>query len=608
MRLKTLFLFFLIGSTPLLAQKQQIINIHNRNTTSLNGFWEFLIDPYDNGLLNYRLQPFDEMENPPKSAFFTDSKPSDKTELLEYDWDTSPTIEVPGDWNHQHPKLEYYEGTIWYRKKFNYQKNATSNRVFIHFGAVNYYTKVFLNGTKVGEHTGGFTPFQFEITDLLEDENSVVLYVNNKRLPEGVPTVNTDWYNYGGITRDVLLLETPNEFISDYFIQLDPNNNQQIQGYIESYQSSSNQNVTISIPELELSKNVTLEDGTKELQMSTHRIEYWSPDNPKLYEVIISNGHESIHDYIGFRTISTQGSDILLNGESIFLNGISIHEENPFRVSRAWSDADAKLLLGWAKELGCNFVRLAHYPHNEHMIRKANELGLMVWEEVPVYWTIHWENNSTYENAKSQLQAMIHRDKNSAATIIWSLANETPVSEARNDFLYRLSEIARSMDNTRLLSAAMEVHSKGNPNEFIVEDKLAEFVDIVSFNEYVGWYNGLPDKLIHSSWNIPYDKPVFISEFGAGAKAGFHADSLTRFSEEYQADLYQKTLIALEGIENLRGMSPWILVDFKSPRRQLAVIQDGWNRKGLLGNNGEKKLAYYILQNYYHQKIKMFNQ
>lgn len=608
MRLKTLFLFFLIGSTPLLAQKQQIINIHNRNTTSLNGFWEFLIDPYDNGLLNYRLQPFDEMENPPKSAFFTDSKPSDKTELLEYDWDTSPTIEVPGDWNHQHPKLEYYEGTIWYRKKFNYQKNATSNRVFIHFGAVNYYTKVFLNGTKVGEHTGGFTPFQFEITDLLEDENSVVLYVNNKRLPEGVPTVNTDWYNYGGITRDVLLLETPNEFISDYFIQLDPNNNQQIQGYIESYQSSSNQNVTISIPELELSKNVTLEDGTKELQMSTDRIEYWSPDNPKLYEVIISNGHESIHDYIGFRTISTQGSDILLNGESIFLNGISIHEENPFRVSRAWSEADAELLLGWAKELGCNFVRLAHYPHNEHMIRKANELGLMVWEEVPVYWTIHWENNSTYENAKSQLQAMIHRDKNSAATIIWSLANETPVSEARNDFLYRLSEVARSMDNTRLLSAAMEVHSKGNPNEFIVEDKLAEFVDIVSFNEYVGWYNGLPDKLIHSSWNIPYDKPVFISEFGAGAKAGFYADSLTRFSEEYQADLYQKTLIALEGIENLRGMSPWILVDFKSPRRQLAVIQDGWNRKGLLGNNGEKKLAYYILQNYYHQKIKTFNQ
>ena len=242
----------------------------------------------------------------------------DKTELLEYDWDTSPTIEVPGDWNHQHPKLEYYEGTIWYRKKFNYQKNATSNRVFIHFGAVNYYTKVFLNGTKVGEHTGGFTPFQFEITDLLEDENSVVLYVNNKRLPEGVPTVNTDWYNYGGITRDVLLLETPNEFISDYFIQLDPNNNQQIQGYIESYQSSSNQNVTISIPELELSKNVTLEDGTKELQMSTDRIEYWSPDNPKLYEVIISNGHESIHDYEDFERSQHKDLTFSLMVESIF--------------------------------------------------------------------------------------------------------------------------------------------------------------------------------------------------------------------------------------------------------------------------------------------------
>jgi beta-glucuronidase len=226
----------------------------------------------------------------------------------------------------------------------------------------------------------------------------------------------------------------------------------------------------------------------------------------------------------------------------------------------------------------------------------------MVWEEVPVYWTIHWDNPDTYQNAENQLSAMINRDKNSAATIIWSLANETPVSEARNEFLYRLSQKARELDKTRLLSAAMEVHTEDNPNEYIVEDKLADYVDIVSFNEYIGWYVGTPERLLNSTWKIPYNKPVFISEFGAGAKAGYHADSLTRFSEEYQADLYSKTIHAIQKINNLRGMSPWILVDFKSPRRQLAVIQDGWNRKGLIGNEGEKKQAFYILQKYYQNR------
>ncbi len=597
-----LILASLFFTNEILAQSLQITNVDNRVTTSLNGEWKYLIDPYENGFYNYRLQPFDEMDDPPKSAYFTDSKPADKTELLEYDWDTSPSISVPGDWNHQFENLEWYEGTIWYRKKFSYQKSEASNRVFIHFGAINYHSKIYLNGEKVGEHTGGFTPFQFEITDLIQDENSVVVFVNNNRKPEGVPTINTDWYNYGGITRDVTLIETPNKFISDYLIQLDRENPNLIKGYITANHSEAKFQVDIKIPEVGISESVKLQDGKSEITIEVDDLEYWSPENPKQYEIHISSPFETITDQIGFRTITTKGPDILLNGNPIFLRGISIHEENPYLEGRARSEADAELLLRWAKDLGCNFVRLAHYPHNRHMIRLANELGLMVWEEVPVYWTIHWENSETYANAEHQLKAMIHRHKNSAATIIWSLANETPVSEARTEFLVKLANTARSLDATRLLSAAMEVHLEDDPNEYIVGDPLADYVDLVSFNQYVGWYNGAPEKIVRSKWKVPYDKPVFISEFGAGAKAGFHADSLTRFSEEYQADLYTKTLNALSQIENLRGMSPWILVDFKSPRRQLSVIQDGWNRKGLIGNNGEKKMAYYILQSYYHQK------
>ena len=129
-----------------------------------------------------------------------------------------------------------------------------------------------------------------------------------------------------------------------------------------------------------------------------------------------------------------RGTDILLNGRPIFLRGICIHEEAPLRGGRAYSREDALTLLGWAKELGANFVRLAHYPHNEFMVREADRMGIMVWSEIPVYWTIQWENPATLENARNQLKEMIARDKNRAAVVIWSVANETPLSDARFRF------------------------------------------------------------------------------------------------------------------------------------------------------------------------------
>jgi beta-glucuronidase len=326
----------------------------------------------------------------------------------------------------------------------------------------------------------------------------------------------------------------------------------------------------------------------------------WSPDKPQLYDVSLTAGADRVDDRVGFRTIEVRGTDILLNGRPTFLRGVSLHEENPLRGGRAYSEEDARLLLGWAKELGCNFVRLAHYPHNEHMARVADEMGLMLWEEVPVYWTIQWENPETLANAKAQLTALITRDRNRASVVVWSVANETPVSEPRTRFLKQLVDTARALDSTRLVSAAMEVHADpANPNHRIVDDPFGAYTDLLSFNQYVGWYDGLPDKLAQITWSFGYQKPVVISEFGADALQGFHADALTRFSEEYQEDLYRKTLAMLEKIPQWRGTTPWILVDFRSPRRPLPNVQDGWNRKGLIGENGTKKKAFYVLKEFY---------
>lgn len=601
-----LSVFFLLARLSASAQDYLLINAYNRPATSLSGNWNYIVDPYENGFYNYRYEPFENQTSPGSSAYFTNSKPKDESDLVEYDFDQSDVMTVPGDWNTQKEALFYYEGTVWYKKSFDYTKAQSSNRVFVYFGAVNYQADVYLNGKKLGRHIGGFTPFNYDVTELLQPkDNFLVVKVDNKRHKDAVPTLNTDWWNYGGITREVKLIETSETFIQDYFIQLDPNNANLIQGRVVLKGGNvAQQKVQLTIPELELNGTFTTDAaGVATFTFPHDAINYWSVSNPRLYEVKVRTNTDELTDQIGFRTIKTEGKFILLNGEKIFLKGISIHEESPFRPGRAYSEADARQLLSWAQEMGCNYVRLAHYPHNENMVRVADQMGILVWEENPVYWTISWDNPTTYQNAENQLTTVINRDKNRASVIIWSMANETPTSEARNAFLGRLAKHTRALDPTRLISAALEQSNyQGNPKIRTIDDPFAEEVDILSFNQYIGWYDGLPEKCQEISWKIDLDKPVMISEFGAGAKQGLHGEKTARWTEEYQEYLYQETLKMLDGIDQFQGVSPWILVDFRSPRRPHPILQEGWNRKGLISEDGQRKKAFFVLQDYYNRK------
>ena len=587
------------------ANDPLIQNVYNRNTTSLNGKWNYIIDPYELGYYGYRYEPRDQFPNPGPDAFFTDYKTKNKSDRVEYDFDKSPVMNIPGDWNSQNNMLFYYEGTIWFKKSFDYTKKKPGNRIFIHFGAVNYRADVYLNGIKLGYHEGGFTPFNFEVTDIIKSsDNFLIVKVDNKRKREAVPTLNTDWWNYGGITRDVNIIETSDVFISDYKVQLKKGESNIISGYVLlDGNEISDKKVSVNIPGLNIHKEVRTNDsGYGTFEIKSDKIEYWSSENPKRYLVILQHDVDQIEDKIGFRTIQVSGQDILLNKEPVFLKGICIHEENPIRGGRAFCREDAVMLLTWVKELGCNFVRLAHYPHNEHIIQLADEMGIMIWEENPVYWTVLFDREETFVTASNQLKEVITRDKNRASVIIWSMANETPLSDERFIFLTRLIDTTRKMDNSRIISAALEIHGiPGKENTYTISDPIADHVDILSFNEYIGWYNGLPDKCSKITWEIKQNKPVFISEFGGGALFGYHGDAYTRWSEEYQEFLYKESLKMLQKIPQLRGMSPWILTDFRSPRRLLPVIQDGWNRKGLISERGQKKKAFYILRKFYNE-------
>jgi beta-glucuronidase len=195
---------------------------------------------------------------------------------------------------------------------------------------------------------------------------------------------------------------------------------------------------------------------------------------------------------------------------------------------------------------------------------------------------------------------MINRDKNRAAVILWSVANETPNTAARFDFLDRLAARTRQLDPTRLVTAALDTQTSVD-NVKRIDDPFAAKVDVIGLNSYCGWYSDAPPDCANLVWRSDYAKPVIVSEFGAGALQGKHGADNERWTEEYQASVYAHNLAMLRKMSFVRGTTPWILKDFRSPRRPLPGIQDFWNRKGLVSEKGVRKEAWYVLHNFYEE-------
>ena len=563
-------------------------NVSARHCINLNGKWQVIIDPI--GVGDWR-------------QVWLEKKPEKKTDFVEYSFDGGPFLEVPGDFNSQKPELTYFEGTVWYKKIVKLSINK-SKRIFLHFGAVNYIAEVYLNGKHIGSHEGGFTPFQFEISNLVkEGENTIIVKVNNQRLKEGIPGLGFDWFNYGGITRDVNLIETDNSFIEDYLIQLKKHSLDEVAGWVIINGNIPSQKISVKIPELGVEyKTQSNNEGFAKVNFSS-KFELWTPDNPKLYKVFIQSETDTIVEDIGFRSIETKGTKILLNNKPIFLKGICIHEENPIKGARAFSESDASLLLSWVKELGCNFIRLVHYPHNEYMVKLAEKMGIMIWDEIPVYQNIEFSAPGVTDKITLMMKEMIQRDRNRCGVIIWSLSNETYDSTPnRSNALIELSKQCRLQDSTRLITSPICTQGYEN-NTFNVWDPLYRYFDIMSINEYLGWYSPWQGKPKDVKWKLVCsDKPIIISEFGGEALYGSNfgpKDEAAYWSEEYQEKIYKDQIEMFSVTPNLSGICPWLLVDYRSLGRMHPLFQKGWNRKGLISDRGEKKKAWYILKSYY---------
>ncbi|WP_245968688.1 glycoside hydrolase family 2 protein [Hephaestia caeni] len=600
---------------PALVEAQPVAPVHPvlasgdlRTNLDLSGQWHYSIDPYRDGMAGFHGGDPGLGHRRYDTTDVAAAMRDDPAALYEYDMTRAPTATLPSSWLTHDATMRHYRGLVWYQRSFTADPRP-GERQFLRFGAVNYRAHVYLNGKSVGAHEGGFTTFAFEVTGLLKPgANQITVGVDSDRSDTDLPPPVTDWETYGGITRAVTLVTTPATYVDDAWVRLTRDGRIAVDAVLDG-KGAAGGALTLAIPALGL----TLDGKADAAGHWTARVpapvalERWSPDTPRLYDVTITAGADVWKDRIGFRTIAVEGDQILLNGKPVFLAGIALHEEefgaNP---TRAITPQAARALLTEVKQgLHGNYVRLAHYPHSEVMTRMADELGLLVWSEIPIYWRVAFDNPQTLATARHMLAEEILRDRNRTAIAIWSVGNETPVSAARNAFLSTLAKDAHALDDTRLVSAALLVGRKqeGGASVFTVDDPLIPALDVMAVNAYNGWYT--PDKLSDLAsfvWRSPYEKPLILSEFGAGALAGEHdATRAHKFSEEFQADYYRATLDMASRIPFLRGMSPWVLKDFRSPRRQHPVYQQGWNRKGLESETGARKQAFDVLADYYAQ-------
>ena len=554
----------------------------NRSRRSLDGTWAFTLDRFDTGL---RQHWYRDCHLPIEG----------RTAPWDYDVHNGETAEVPSCWNVSRPEYFHYEGTAWYGRQFAFVPERDDERVILRVGAAHYDTKVFLNGKFLGNHYGGSTPFFVELTEDLQDENWLFLAVNNERSLDRVPMRHCDWFNYGGVFREVDLIGLPRVFIKGVFVHLVPDGS--FSNVRASVQLSDpvDGEIAFSIPGLGVDTSLPVLAGQAEVTLSLSP-ELWSPEKPKLYEVGVRYGEDRVADRVGFREIRTEGQAIVLNGQPIKLRGICAHEDDRER-GRVTDEEDIRRRFAHAKELGCNFMRLAHYPHHERAAEIADEIGLLLWEEIPVYWSIAFENDGTFSDADNQLREMIIRDRNRASVIAWGVGNENADTEARLTFMRRLSETARTLDPSRLVAAACLVNQRARK----IEDRLAAHLDLVGINEYYGWYEPDFADLVKIGENYDLDRPLIITETGADAPLGRRSEEKALFSEDQMLACYEQQFATIASIDAIKGFCPWILYDFRTERRKNS-FQGGYNRKGLIdADKQSKKRAFHALRRFYHE-------
>jgi len=537
-------------------------------------------------------------------------------------------ISVPSCWN-SIPGLGHYQGKAKYVYPLPELKN--DKRKFLCFRAVSYFSKVALVAYDensgligeflIGEHHGAYTPFEFEITNSLKEiyqlnPAKLVLSakVDNRLSRKTLPGKYPGWKHIGGIYQEVYLEERSQVFIKEAQIIAEPD------GHIgellleikldNAFQEKRDFEVEIEFSGLKEKwiKRMPFQlSGEKEFELSfqekIYGIKPWSPEKPALYGLFIRlferfpSGHNLVdqQEYqIGFRRISVEGNQIYLNGERIKIKGISRHHFYPFyyqSVPKELIEEDFKKI----KELGANLVRLGHYPNHPYVLKICDELGLLVWEEIPAWGKLGLDYGAkeVIESAQAQIKEMLLRDRNHPSLVLVGLANEIPSNrESGGKFIKELAEFSRPLLSGQLLSITSDRFEK---------DRAVKYIDLIGFNCYFGWYGGkidqLNDKIRVLTKAFP-DKPILISEYGADAVLGRHGAIGDIWTEENQARFLEASYKIIETAPGIAGGIIWLFADYPDPIRVFnpeAFV----NQKGLLDQDRKEKLGFQVARSLY---------
>jgi len=539
-------------------------------------------------------------------------------------------VSVPNSWQ-TIGSLTRYEGVCWYftwiPKQICKQLVDPGGFAFLHFNGANYIARGWLHGIFLGTHEGGFTPFSWQVpSDAVEGaiaaagDEGMLLAVrdDNTRRHDQLPEIASDWFQWGGIYRDVSVVLQPEQYIEHCLV---------IPNLSFDGGSGSLSNASIAV-RLQLSQGfqgswevrdpagelVTGEDlaapaGDGSASMAWHEFRAdipwavpWSPASPALYTLrIFGQDHAGIvHETrFGLREVGTRGQDILLNGKKVILKGCSLHEEH-YPLGREYpADQRHRDLVGM-QALGFNFLRTAHYSHDESLIEAADELGMLVGEEIPVYQYVDFKNPKVLRLATRMMRDMIYRDFNHPSVVWWSAGNEVPVSRldcAR--FIPTIMAYSKHLDPTRLSSFVTKA---------LVHDLARKHADVVMLNCYFGWYY-LSERILPLVIDIVHGtaprKPFIITEFGANAMYGFgrHEPLEEKSSEYRQVSIVSHSIKVFNSKPYLSGWCIWIYRDFKSHMR-LGKFEQGYNRKGLVDELDRKKLLATWMPKLLGQKMR----
>lgn len=538
---------------------------------------------------------------------------------------------VPSSYNDIYTGRDFADhvGNLCYRRTFTVSSRMLKKRLFLRFGSVTHKAEVWLNGTCLGKHSGGFLPFSFEITEAARaGENELEVIVNNivdettlpagrmvhqkfPGLPEEIHNLpNFDFYNYSGIMRPVCLYTAPESYIEDISIY----------GKMDGsfyWDVKANGEGTVSVRLLDAAGNeVAAGEGFK----GTGRIDQvqlWEPGHPVLYSLEVtltgSDGEKDTYtEVFGFREVSIRDCRIHLNGKPVYLKGFGKHEDSPVH-GRGFDMAYNVKDIGLLKWIGANSFRTSHYPYCEEMLQLCDREGILVIDEAPAVglnagFTATgllggnpngtWKLFKTAEHHRQVLRDMVQRDKNHPCVIIWSVANEPASQEdGAKEYFEPLLNLVRELDEQKR-PATLVTYEGSNP----VSCKVAEICDLLIINRYRGWYDTegnlrgaaalLKDELEGFHKRCP-DKPIMLGEYGADTIAGFHDINARIFSEEYQVDFLRAYGEVFDSLPYITGEHVWNFADFATAEN---IKRVGGNKKGVFTRDRSPKMAAHFLK------------